>query len=231
MRLWRFLLPLLISLPCLAATNASTETFQHLSNFIQTPLNAYILMLIAAYGLFFELANPGGIVPGMIGIIALLLALYAFHLLPINYTGLTLILIGMGLMLSEVYLSSFGIIGSGGIIAFVLGSVMLFDSPDPHYQLTWSIIAMMAVISSLFFFVIFTIAIRSQKKAIITGKEGLIGSQGTVLNIMNQQITVKINGELWDAISHQPLERGERVKVTHLHGLQLTVVPVKKRGE
>ncbi len=195
--------------------------------FITNPNVAYLLMLLAIYGIFFELSNPGLILPGVVGVIALVLVLYAFQLMPINYTGLTLVLFGIICMLFEVYVSSFGIIGVFGILAFIIGSIMLFDVHDANYHLTWSLIFVMSTISILFFLVIFTLAVKSQKKAVVTGREGLIGSEGIVLNIHNDQITVRVLGEIWNAISPHSISPGEKIKVTKIEGLQLTVEPLK----
>lgn len=194
--------------------------------FITNPNIAYILMLIAVYGLFFELSNPGLVVPGIVGVIALLIVLYAFQLMPINYTGLALIGFGIVCMIFEVYVSSFGILGVGGVIAFIIGSVMLFDIHDVNYRLTWPLIFVMSAISTIFFLIVLSIAVQSHKKAIVTGKEGLIGSTGTVLSVTNGQIVVRVLGEIWNAKSSSPLKSGDNIKVTKIQGLLLIVEPL-----
>lgn len=207
--------------------------YQFLS-FITNPNIAYLLMLIAIYGLFFEFSSPGMILPGVVGVLALILVLYAFQLMPINYTGLTLILVGIVFMVCEVYISSFGIIGFGGIIAFILGSIMLFDFNDPNYRLTWLLIISMCILTLIFFFILLNLAIRSHKKGIVTGQEGLIGMEGVVLEVMNQQIVVRVLGEIWEARSTHILARGQKIKVVDVHGLTLTVKPISvshERGE
>lgn len=196
--------------------------------FLTNPNIAYILMLIAIYGIFFELSNPGAVLPGVAGIIALLLVLYAFQLMPINYVGLLLILIGIGFMIFEVVVSSFGVIGIGGVIAFLIGSIMLFDVHDASYQLDWTLIFLMSAVTAIFFFIILTLAIRSYKKAIVSGREALIGAEGTVLSVMNEQIAVRVQGEIWDARSAHMLSEGQRVKVSKVNGLLLYVEPIKK---
>jgi len=201
--------------------------FQFLS-FLTNPNVAYILMLIAIYGLFFELSNPGMVLPGVTGLIALVLMLYAFQLMPVNYTGLMLIIIGISFMLFEVFVSSFGVIGIGGVIAFMLGSIMLFDERSPTYHLAWQLILVMSIVSATFFFMVLGLAIKSHKKAIVTGREGLIGSEGIVLNIMNQTIVVRVLGEIWDARSSHDLVPGQKIKVVNIDGLMLTVAPDKK---
>jgi membrane-bound serine protease (ClpP class) len=197
-------------------------------SFITNPNIAYLLMLAAMYGLFFELTNPGLILPGVADMIALLLVLYAFQLMPINYVGLSLIVLGIAFMLIELYVSSFGVLAVGGIIAFIIGSVMLFDVHNEDYQIAWSLIGTMSLLSVGFFFLIMNLAVRSHKKVIVTGKEGLIGQHGIVLNVMNEQVVVRVAGEIWEARSHEMLERQDEVKVTAVNGLVLTVTRVKK---
>jgi membrane-bound serine protease (ClpP class) len=196
--------------------------------FITDPNIAYILMLIAMYGIFFELANPGMVLPGVAGVISLLLVLYAFQLMPINYAGLLLILFGVGFMIFEVYVSSFGVIGIGGIIAFIIGSIMLFDMHDANYHLSWTLIATMSIISIAFIFMMLSLAIKSHKRKIVTGQEGLIGSQGIVLSVMNEQIVVRVAGEIWEARSTKPLNSGDKIKVINVQGLTLFVEPIGK---
>lgn len=197
--------------------------------FITNPNIAYILMLIAIYGIFFEFANPGMVLPGVVGIIALLLVLYAFQLLPINYAGLALILIGLGFMIFEIYASSFGVIGVGGIIAFIIGSVLLFDVRDAHYQLSWTLILTMCLITFSFFLIILTLVFRSHKKQIVSGPEALIGSEGVVVSVMNEQTIVRVMGELWEARAPQILNAGDPIKVVRVQGLKLDIVPLEKK--
>lgn len=220
----------------LKTKNLTLETLQpdwkyRFLSFITNPNIAYLLMLLAIYGIFFELTNPGLVLPGVAGVIALLLVLYAFQLMPVNYVGLTLIFIGIAFMAFEVYISSFGIIGVGGVVAFILGSVMLFDMSDPSYRLNWFIVIAMSVITCVVFFLLAGLAVRSHKKAIVTGKEGLIGAEGVVLSVMNQQIVVRVLGEIWEAKSSQDLEQGQRVKVINVHGLTLEVKKIEKLNQ
>lgn len=199
-------------------------------NFITNPTIIYILLLVAVYGLFFELSNPGLVLPGVVGLIALLLVLYAIQLMPVNFVGLSLVLIGIGFMIAEVFFISYGILGVGGIIAFIIGSIMLFDMHDPHFHISLSVIVAMSIITIAFFFVIITIAIRSQKKSIVSGREGLIGQTGVVISIMNEQTVVRVLGEIWSATSTQSLEVGQKVKVEGVDGLMLKVsaMPLSK---
>lgn len=196
--------------------------YQFLS-FLTNPNVAYLLMLIAVYGIFFEFANPGMILPGVAGVIALLLVLYAFQLMPVNYTGLALLVVGIAFIITEFYVSSFGVLGFGGVVAFVLGSILLFDVADPNFQIAWPLIGAMSIITCVFFFIAMSLAIRSHKKAVVTGKEGLIGSEGEVLSVMNEQVIVRVLGEIWEARSQEMLDRGDKVKVVGLDGLTLHV--------
>jgi membrane-bound serine protease (ClpP class) len=134
-------------------------------------------------------------------------------------------------MIFEVYVSSFGVIGIGGVIAFILGSILLFDTHDANYQLAWSLVIAMSVVTAAFIFIIMTLAIRSHKKAIVTGQEGLIDSEGIVLSVMNEQITVRVLGEIWEARSSHSLKTGEKVKVTAVKGLLLNVEPTGSIGK
>lgn len=193
--------------------------------FITNPNIAYLLILLAMYGLFFELSNPGLILPGVAGIIALLLALYAMQLLPVNYAGLSLILVGITFIVMEVYITSYGALGIGGVIAFVIGSVMLFDTTDIHFQVSWSLIGTMSLLTTAFFFVIATMVIRAHKRAIITGREGIIGHDGVVITVNNEQIIVRVLGELWEAKGNKSIQPGDKVKVTSIKGLILHIEP------
>jgi membrane-bound serine protease (ClpP class) len=196
--------------------------------FITDPNIAYLLMLVALYGLFFEFSNPGLVLPGVAGIIALLLALYAFQLLPVNYTGLTLIFIGIAFMAYEVSASTFGVVGAGGIIAFVIGSIMLYDTNNPHFQIAYSLIAAMTIVTASFLMLAVTLMIRSHKKPVVTGHGMLLGKEGIVMRIEGDHAVIQIMGEIWNAHSHLTLMPGQQVKVMRAEGLLLTVEPIRK---
>lgn len=199
--------------------------------FITNPNIAYMLLLIAIYGLFFEFSNPGLVLPGIAGIIALLLVLYAFQLMPINYVGLGLVLLGIACMIFEIYISSFGVIGVGGVIAFIIGSIMLFDIHDRNYNLSWSLVITMSTLTLAFIFMAMSLVIKSQKNKPVSGREGLIGSHGVVLDVTNNQITVRVLGEIWQATSSQQLKTGDAIKVTRVQGLLLSVERQEKRHQ
>ena len=187
----------------------------------------YILMLIGIYGLILEFSNPGAIVPGTVGAICLLLALYAFQLLPINYAGMGLILLGVALMVGEAFEPSFGILGIGGVIAFVFGSIILIDTEAPGFGIDISVIITFAVLSVLIFVFVIGMAMKARRKKVVSGLEELLGGEATVINDFDQQGTVSIHSEHWQARSNTPLNSGQLVKVTGIKGLTLEVEPVE----
>jgi membrane-bound serine protease (ClpP class) len=192
------------------------------------PNVAYLLILLAIYGLFFEIASPGFVVPGVVGTVSLLLAIYAFQFMPINYTALTLLFIGITFITFEVYVSSLGVIGIAGIIAFILGSMELIDSTVPSYQIATLLIIIMAIVTLAFFFVALSLTIRSLRKSVVTGREGLISSEGVVISCIQHQLLVTILGETWQAQSTSLIEPGEKIRVIEVKGLLLIVEPLKK---
>ncbi len=192
---------------------------------ITNPNVAYILMIIGVYGLLLEFYNPGGILSGTIGAISLLLALYAFQLLPINYAGMALILLGMALMIAEAFEPSFGVLGIGGVIAFVIGSIILMDTEAPGYGIDLSIIITFAFTSVLIFIVVVGLALKSRDRPVVSGMEQLIGGKATVVNDFDHQGTVTIHSEHWQALSDVPLHQNQQVKVTDIQGLTLIVEP------
>ncbi len=198
---------------------------------ITNPNVAYILMLIGIYGLIFEFSNPGAIVPGTVGAIALLLALYSFQLLPINYAGVALILLGVGLMIGEAYEPSFGMLGIGGVIAFVFGSIILIDTESPGFGIDLSVIFTFAVASVLMFVFLIGMAIKSRRAPVVSGQEQMVGGEGVVVADFVGKGTISIHSERWSAVSTIPLKQGQRVKVTGIDGLTLQVEPVDSIAE
>lgn len=200
------------------------ELLAHLTN----PSVAYILMLIGIYGLIFEFSNPGAIVPGTIGGICLLLALYAFQLLPVNYAGVALIILGIGLMIAEAFVPSVGILGLGGVIAFVIGSVILIDTDSPGFGINISIVGAFALSSVAFFTLTLGMLMRSRHKPIVSGKEELIGGTGEALENFDETGRIRIHSENWRARTDKPLQKGEKASVKGLDGLTLLITPQKK---
>lgn len=197
----------------------------HLLAVITSPDIAYILMLVGFYGLILEFVTPGVIVPGVVGAICLLLALFAFQMLPINYAGLGLVLLGIIFMVAEALIPGIGILGIGGVAAFVMGSVMLIDTDLPDYGISIPLIATFALLSAGFFMIVLGMVLKSRKQQVATGSEQLMYSVGEVVEDFEQKGWIRIHGELWRARSSMPLKSGQRVSVMAVHGLTLTVEP------
>lgn len=195
-------------------------------NIITDPSVAYILMMIGVYGLFFEFMNPGYVAPGVIGAIALFLALYAFQLLPINYAGFLLIVLGIIFMVAEIFFPSFGALGFGGIISFVIGSFLLFDTTAPGFTLPWSLIAGVAITTGLFMIGLMQLLIRSRFKPVVSGTQTLIGKNGTIEKDGNH-FWVMVNGERWKVKSNDVLFDKQSVKIAQVDGLILIVQAIK----
>jgi membrane-bound serine protease (ClpP class) len=192
---------------------------------ITNPSIALILMMIGIYGMIFEFMNPGALIPGTIGAICLLLALYAFALLPVNYAGLALIVLGIGLMVAEAFAPSFGVLGIGGATAFVLGAAILIDTKAPEFQISWAAISALAVMSLIFTFIAARLAISSHQRQVVTGVEEMTHASGQVADWHGRRGHVIAHGERWEAVSKAPLTKGQPVRVTAVDGLVLSVEP------
>lgn len=195
---------------------------------ISNPNIAYILMLVGIYGLIYEFANPGSLLPGISGAIALLLALYAFQVLPINYAGVALILLGLFLMVAEAFVPSFGALGIGGTIAFVFGSLILIDTDLPGFGISMPLVFSVAVSSALLLVIIVRMALQSRKRPVVSGAEELSGANGYVLEDFSEHGQVHVHGEVWQAITDQPLKKDQPVHVVGRQGLVLKVSPLEK---
>lgn len=196
---------------------------------ITDPNVAYILLIIGMWGIFFEFVNPGLVLPGVVGAISLLLGLYALQLLPVNYAALGLIILGIIFLVAELFVASFGALAVGGIIAFVLGSILLFEKGVPGYQVAKSIIITVAISTLGFFLIILRMALKARNKPVVSGAESLIGSIATVIALPNQAPRVRIQGELWQIQSTEPLQAGQTVQVIEMKGLILIVKPVSQK--
>lgn len=192
---------------------------------ITDPNVAYILMLIGIYGLIIEFAHPGATLPGVTGAICLVLALFAFQVLPVNYAGLGLILLGIALMVAEAFVPSFGALGIGGVVAFVFGSVMLFDAGGPGFGIAYSIIAAFAVSSLLLFMFFVGMMLRARRRPVVSGADELIGAHGVALADFSGQGSVRVHSELWQAQTRATLTKGQAIRVTGREGLILSVEP------
>jgi membrane-bound serine protease (ClpP class) len=192
-------------------------------NFLADPNVAYLLMMAGILGLYVEFTHPGVIFPGVVGGICLLLAFAAFQVLPINYSGLLLLLLGIGLLIAEVFLPTFGVLGVGGIIAFVLGSLFLFDTPDSDLLVDRSIIASVGVGVAILMLFVGTLAVRTFGQRPVSGIDGLIGTIGEVRVRISPRGKVWIHGEYWNAESDEDLEVGQKVQVVSVKDLVLRV--------
>jgi len=197
---------------------------------ISDPNVAYILMLLGIYGLFFELWNPGYVLPGVVGGICLLLALYAFQVLPINFAGLGLIVLGIAFMVAEAFVPSFGALGIGGVIAFVVGSIILLDTDVEGFTIAWPLIAAVAAVSAAFFIGVVALAMRARKQSVVSGREEMIGAVGEALENFKDSGRVRVHSEDWQAHANVSIKRGQKVKVLSLDGLVLTVAPHNPEG-
>jgi membrane-bound serine protease (ClpP class) len=193
---------------------------------ITSPTIAYLLLLIGIYGLILEGYHPGAILPGVTGAICLLLALYALQMLPVNYAGLGLILLGVILMIAEVMAPSFGALGIGGIIAMVIGSIILIDTDVPGFQVSMPLIGALAVTGALGLMAIIGFAVKARQRPVVSGREQLIGAQGVALAGFDETGEVFVHSERWTAISDRPVFEGQRVEVTGLEDLTLRVRPL-----
>jgi membrane-bound serine protease (ClpP class) len=192
---------------------------------ITNPSIAYILILVGAYGLLFEFLNPGMVLPGVVGTIALLIALYGLHLLPVNYAGLALIFLGIAFMIAEAFLPAYGSLGIGGLIAFVIGSVMLIeDTSLPGFEIPYALIAGVAAASAGFLLLLFGMLARSRRAAVVSGREEMIGAPGEALEDFAREGWARVHGERWKVRSGEAVHRGERLRVTAIDGLTLEVV-------
>lgn len=193
---------------------------------IADPSIAYLLLLAGVFGLFFEFSNPGFVLPGVVGAISLLLAMYALQMLPVNYAGLGLIILGLAFMIAEVYLPSFGVVGIGGVIAFMIGSVLLIDTDIPGFGIPWSVIVPVGLASALFIFIVGGMALKARQRPVVSGSEELIGSTGEVLEDFDgKDGWARVHGETWRIRCKQPLSRGQKIRVVHMDGLIFDVEP------
>jgi membrane-bound serine protease (ClpP class) len=193
---------------------------------ISDPTIAYLLLLLGFYGLIYELANPGFFLPGVAGGIALMLALYALQLLPVNYSGLALMMLGLGFLIGEAFMPSFGTLGIGGIIAFAAGSLILIDDQTMRVSLP-AIIGTTAV-SALFIIMLMSRVATLRRKPVHTGIEAMLGTVGEARFDFDGSGLVWVNGESWNARSSSPVRQGDKVKILSISGLELIIEPLKE---
>ncbi len=195
---------------------------------LANPNVAYLLLLLGFYGVFFELSNPGSVLPGVVGAIFLILAFYSMQQLPLNVAGLLLIGVGMVLFLLELKLTSYGLLTIAGLGATVLGALMLFDSPEPALRVSLRFVLPITIAAAGLFAVGVGLALRTMKRKPTTGREGIVGERGRVRTRLAPQGTVEVRGEIWRATADQTVEEGAPVEVTGVEGLVLRVRNVSR---
>ena len=202
-----------------------------LLSLITNPNVAYVLMLIGIYGLIFEFATPGTLLPGIVGVVSLVLSLYAFQVLPISYAGLALMLLGLALMIAEAFAPSFGILGIGGGLAFIVGSIFLMDTNAPGYGLSPVLVGVLGIANLAFFAFVLGAVIQARKRPVVSGTQTMVGSKAVALKAFDVEGQVRTQGEIWQARSLVPVEAGQVLKITGIDGLVLFVKPLNSKEE
>ena len=198
---------------------------------ITDPSIAYILVLLGIYAIMFEFSNPGMVLPGVVGAISVLIALYAFQLLPVNYAGLALMLLGIAFMVAEAFFPAYGSLGVGGVIAFVIGSVILIDTDVPGYSIPIALIGGFAAGSAAFLIFVMSMLVGARRRPVVSGREELIGAGGEVLEDFEHEGWARVHSETWRVRASVPLTAGRRVRVAAMEGLVLDVVPETNNGD
>ena len=194
---------------------------------ISNPNIAYILLMLGIYGLFFELSNPGAVVPGVVGGIFIILAFFALQTLPVRSAGLLLIIFAIILFILEVKVTSYGILTIGGIVAMFLGSIMLFEeTPGFPVQVDWGIALVVAVSTGAFVIFALGMALKTRMKKPTTGREGMIGEKGVAITAINPEGDINVHGEIWKATSDERIRKGEKVRVLAVDGLEVKVAKI-----
>ena len=202
-------------------------TRQKVLSALSDPNIAYILLLIGLAGLYFEFSTPGVILPGVIGGISLIMAFFAMQTLPVNYAGVALIIFSIILFIAEIKVISHGILTIGGIVSLVIGSLMLFQAPDPALRISWSVLIPAVTIVSLFFVAVIAIAVKAQLRRPLGGKEGLAGAEGRSVTDVFEEGKVLIRGEYWDAVSNVPVAKDVKVRVIGVENLKVRIEPIE----
>jgi len=193
---------------------------------ISNPEIAVLLVLIGIYGLLLEGYNPGAIVPGVVGVIALLLAAYALQVMPVNYAGLALIIVGIGMIIAEAFVPSFGALGLGGIAAYIFGAIMMFDSGIPGYEISIAFVVVFAVVTGSALLLTVTYLLKLQRRGAVTGRGSIVGGTATAMQDFTGSGKVWLEGESWQAVSSAPVTEGQQVVVREIEGLVLRVEPL-----
>ena len=195
---------------------------------IANPEIVLLLGIIGLYGLMYEGWNPGAIVPGVVGVICLLLAAYALQVLPVNYAGLALIIVGIALMVAEAFAPSFGALGLGGVAAFVFGAIMMFDSGVPGFGISVGFVIGLAVLAALAIIWLVGYALKLRKRGAVSGRGSIIGGTGTAMQDFTGDGKVWLEGEAWAAHSEEPIRKDQEVVVRAMRGLTLEVEPTSQ---
>jgi len=215
----------------LATANASVVVLEpdwrgRLLAVLSEPSLVLMLMMLGVYGLLFEFMNPGYVLPGVIGGVALLLALWGLQMLPVNYAGVGLILLGIAFFVAEAFVPSYGALGIGGIAAFAFGALLLIDSDVPGFGIPLALIGTVTLVSAAFVIGIAGMAARARRRPVVSGAPHMIGASGEVIECVGQEAWAEVDGERWRVRAAEPLRTGERVRVTRVDGLTLEVSTV-----
>ena len=219
----------------LETAGAAIETFEpnwriKILSAIANPEIVLLLGIIGLYGLMYEGWNPGAIVPGVVGVICLLLAAYALQVLPVNYAGLALIIVGIALMVAGAFAPSFGALGLGGIAAFVFGAIMMFDSGIPGFGISIGFVIGLAVFAALAIIWLVGYALKLRRRGAVSGAESIVGGIGTALEDFEGEGRIWLESEAWHAVSKVPIQKDQQVVVTAMNGLVLEVQPLPERA-
>ncbi|MBF8292992.1 MAG: Nodulation protein NfeD, partial [Steroidobacteraceae bacterium] len=194
---------------------------------LTNPMVAYGLLLIGIYGLMFEGYNPGAVLPGVVGGVCLLLGLYALQVLSVNFAGLALVFLGVGMMVAEFFVPSFGALGFGGLVAFVIGSIVLMDTGTPGMEVSRGLVGGVAAAAGTLMLGTIWLAMRARRRPVATGREQLVGDTAEAVDSFTSQGQVRIYGELWNAVSSKPVTAGQQLRIDRVQGLTLHVTPIE----
>jgi membrane-bound serine protease (ClpP class) len=208
--------------------NKKMGTRQGILAAISDPNISYILLLIGLAGLYFELSTPGAILPGVIGGISLLLAFFGLSTLPVNYTGILLIIFGVILFIAEIKVMSHGMLTVGGVISLIMGSVLLFDTSDPVLRISLQVLIPAVLVASAFFIVVIWLAIKAQLRKHYSGTEAMISEEAEAVTDIANEGKVFLKGAYWKAKSEKPIRKGTKVKIIKVEDLNLTVEAIIK---
>jgi membrane-bound serine protease (ClpP class) len=198
---------------------------------ISDPNIAYLLMTIGTIGIIAELYSPGAILPGIVGAISLILAFYAFQSLPVNYAGMLLFVLGIVFFVLEASVTSYGLLAIGGVVAMLIGSLMLIKSDAEFFQISWAVILPVVTLASAFTLLVIGTGVTALRRTPATGREEMVGLVGIAKTALAPDGQLAVRGELWEAVSDQPVSAGEPVEVTAVDGLRLRVKPYLKKKE